>query len=196
MRFKQDRTFYRPNPEHNQNIHLIQFEDIPGSEVYTYENRNGKLAGIAFAGRRQKPDWHFSFFNEQQRQDRIESWAKCQRDQAAYKAKHKIERSKPHTLTMGDILYTSWGYDQTNVDFYQVVELIGKCTVIIREIAQKTMAGHGGPSESVVAVKDSFTGGPMTKRANSTNRVRIASYCSAGLWDGQPKHQTGWGYGH
>jgi hypothetical protein len=26
--------------------------------------------------------------------------------------------------------------------------------------------------------------------------VKISSYASAYLWDGKPKNQTGWGYGH
>ena len=29
---------------------------------------------------------------------------------------------------IGDIVYSSWGYDQTNVDFYEVVGKQGKIT--------------------------------------------------------------------
>ena len=42
-----------------------------------------------------------------------------------------------HPLQIGSILYTSWGYEQTNIDFYQVIELIGTSTVVLREIAQE-----------------------------------------------------------
>ena len=28
-------------------------------------------------------------------------------------------------LKVGDVLRSSWGYDQTNVDYYEVVELVG-----------------------------------------------------------------------
>ena len=31
--------------------------------------------------------------------------------------------TKDHDVKVGDIYYTSWGYDQTNIDFYEVVPL-------------------------------------------------------------------------
>lgn len=42
---------------------------------------------------------------------------------------------------VGDIYYTAWGYDQTNVDFYQVVALKGKRTAVIRQIANDYLDG-------------------------------------------------------
>lgn len=42
---------------------------------------------------------------------------------------------------VGDIYYSSWGYDQTNVDFYQVVALKGKHTAVIRQIANDYLGG-------------------------------------------------------
>lgn len=37
-------------------------------------------------------------------------------------------------IKIGDIFSASWGYDQTNVDFFQVVEIVGKCSVRIRQV--------------------------------------------------------------
>lgn len=37
-------------------------------------------------------------------------------------------------VKVGDIFSTSWGYDQTNVDFFQVVELVGNLSVRVREV--------------------------------------------------------------
>lgn len=42
---------------------------------------------------------------------------------------------------VGDIYYSSWGYDQTNVDFYQVVALKGKHTAVIHQIANDYLGG-------------------------------------------------------
>lgn len=42
---------------------------------------------------------------------------------------------------VGDIYYSAWGYDQTNVDFYQVVALKGKHTAVIRQIANDYLGG-------------------------------------------------------
>lgn len=38
-------------------------------------------------------------------------------------------------VKVGDIFVSSWGYEQTNVDFYQVIALVGKHSVRVREVA-------------------------------------------------------------
>ena len=162
------------------------------AEIYLIDEKHA----MGFGGRRSKPDFNYLFRNQERRDQYVDKYIDGLREAQVYAAKRKADRSQPHTLKVDDILYTSWGYDQTNVDFYQVVEIVGKCTVVIREVAHKTISGSGGPSESVIAIKDSFIGEAMTKRSNSTNSVRIASYASASPWDGQPKHQTGFGWGH
>ncbi len=45
-------------------------------------------------------------------------------------------RAAGHTLKVGDTLYTSWGYDQTNVSFYRVVAVPSKHRVDVVEIDQ------------------------------------------------------------
>lgn len=37
-------------------------------------------------------------------------------------------------VKIGDLFYTSWGYEQTNVDFFQVVALVGESSVRVREV--------------------------------------------------------------
>ena len=53
------------------------------------------------------------------------------------KQKYKEERIKPHSLKVGDILYCSWGYDQTNVDYFKVSEVIGKRKIKIPKKRKK-----------------------------------------------------------
>ena len=43
----------------------------------------------------------------------------------------------------GKVFYTSWGYDQTNVDFYQVMDVTKKMAVV-RKITQSIVEGSGG----------------------------------------------------
>lgn len=40
-------------------------------------------------------------------------------------------------VKVGDIFYASWGYDQTNVDFFRVKKLRGKTQVVLQEVALK-----------------------------------------------------------
>jgi hypothetical protein len=96
-----------------------------------------------------------------------------------------------HPLKLGDILVSSWGYDQTNVDFYQVVK-ISKSSVSIRQIKATVT-----PSESIamtgasVPVVGEFQSEPFTKRPNEHGRVRISSFETAFPWDGKPRY-TSW----
>lgn len=66
----------------------------------------------------------------------------------------KSQYQNPYKV--GDILHHSWGYDQTNCDFYQVVE-VKKASVVLRKIGTKTVSGSEGfMSESLMPVKDAF----------------------------------------
>lgn len=138
-------------------------------------------------------------------------------------------------VKVGDFFVSSWGYDQTNVDFYKVVGMTasGKSVKVQKwTSALAPGAEDGGPSESVVP-----GGSPATYRDWSaatpemdhwerqeavverempveTKRLRVHgdstgsraskyavsfsvnSYSNAYLWDGQPEHQTGYGWGH
>jgi hypothetical protein len=85
------------------------------------------------------------------------------------------------------VLYSSWGYDQTNVDFYQVTKLVGKNTVEVRAIGNNITDHDGWASGKCVPAIDNFTGQPMKKRVDgNTNSIRVHSFESARLWDGRP----------
>ena len=93
---------------------------------------------------------------------------------------------------VGDILYDSWGYEQTNIDFYQVIEVKPK-SVIIRPIGQE-VTEEGNMSGHTIPIKDCFTGEPVTKKLtgwwNGEKSVATISskYGSISLWDGKPKY--------
>lgn len=105
------------------------------------------------------------------------------------------------TVKVGDIFTYSWGYDQTNVDFYQVVRCTTK-TVWVRRVNSTCVGGHNSPSEQVVPVRGSWH-----RYDKKTHRKRLGTgwrgtpcfsmdHGTASLWDGTPERQTGWGYGH
>jgi hypothetical protein len=83
------------------------------------------------------------------------------------KAKKKeAQKVMNHNFKVGMFIYNSWGYDQTNIDFYQVVECKEK-SVILREIAKSIVAGSEGfMSAKVKPIKDYFVGEPILKRIN------------------------------
>lgn len=104
--------------------------------------------------------------------------------------------SPAHGLKVGDILVSSWGYEQTNIDFYEVVKVTPKGVGIVK-IEKKTIGPTDGPSIKVVPVPGTGKGGKvLTKRPRPNGYVSITSYSSAQKWDGQPEHETGASYGH
>ena len=98
-----------------------------------------------------------------------------------------------HDFKVGDILVSSWGYDQTNVQWYQVVGVTPK-SVKIREIKGRVQE-TGFMSGESVPIPDAFTnnlwfGEQKTARVNSHGWVNITSdgYITAQKWDGNPEY--------
>ena len=86
-----------------------------------------------------------------------------------YKAERKAKRAAEKVEAVanvkeGDIFVASWGWEQTNVDAYQVVEKKG-ATVTLREIGLESVEGSEGfMSDRVRPAKDIFIGEAFKKR--------------------------------
>ena len=50
------------------------------------------------------------------------------------KEKEAKQVKRNHNVKVGDVFYTSWGYEQTNVDFFQVIELRGSSSALVRQV--------------------------------------------------------------
>lgn len=57
-------------------------------------------------------------------------------------AKKEIRQNMQHGFEVGQVYYTSWGYDQTNVDFYLVLEVKGK-RVLVQHIGADMAQSEG-----------------------------------------------------
>jgi hypothetical protein len=73
---------------------------------------------------------------------------------AAFKA------STPNPWKVGDLCHTSWGYDQTNVDAFQVTEVKSRTTIFVRAIGGK-VEETGWAQGKFTPVKDQFIGQPI-----------------------------------
>ena len=98
-------------------------------------------------------------------------------------------------VKVGDIFESTWGYDQTNVDYYEVVGLTG-ASVKVRQIASTTARDTGLWAQRYVKpVPGQFIGEVMTKRIQEgwnggTPTFTVNSYATAYLWDGTPTLET------
>lgn len=100
-------------------------------------------------------------------------------------------------VIVGDIFVSSWGYDQVNVDFYQVVKTTPQ-SVVLRKIDKRLVKGRGEPTEYYTAVANKFVDRPFRRKLQDYRGpfVKINSYAIATKWDGKPAQQTGAAYGH
>jgi len=96
---------------------------------------------------------------------------------------------------VGDILTGSWGYDQTNVEFWQVIG-VTKAGVKIQKV-QRFMSKDDGHATRVYATKDQFIGQPVSKRVSRDGYVKLYDFgCYLRKWDGGGRYETSWGAGH
>jgi hypothetical protein len=124
-------------------------------------------------------------------------------------------------VTVGTVFVRSWGYDQTNVDFYEITEISksgksGKARKIRSKVAESqgysdrvvadTSDERFDVSQSCARCSNSHEGSKgwdgheytldYTWQAR-TNRLTVTSYGDhAYRWDGSSMYQTGWGFGH
>lgn len=60
----------------------------------------------------------------------------------AYQQRKQQPTPNAEGVRIGDLFYGSWGYEQTNIDFFEVVALKGKHTAVLREIAREYIGGY------------------------------------------------------
>lgn len=119
---------------------------------------------------------------------------------------------------VGDILYSSWGYDQTNIEFFKVVK-VSEFSVWIQQVGSKIVEVTGWAHENVVPTdssdyqvrnwdnkEDEFGNiNTFITKTYPVNRhkikhfdwkdeesyyVTLNSFSHASLWDGKPKGQS------
>jgi hypothetical protein len=179
-----------------------QVEVMPdaGITVIRYNGaKTGKPAAAVYSGKSENPLWDYYFGSESAREQYIA--AQLEKSKAAMAVRQERAQAKrdfQHGMKDGDILYSSWGYDQTNIDFYEVVGVVGK-QVLIREVETKVVRrGHG--ADSVVPVPGRYIGAVLKKIPQKGYRgepyVKVSDSQSAYPWDGKPKDRTAPGWGH
>jgi len=104
----------------------------------------------------------------------------------------KVNKPMPN-VNVGDIFVCSWGYDQTNIDYYKVLEVKNKSVVISAIGQNRTYTGHmQGECNPVPEV---VSGKRITKRINACGdsvSLKMTSYSWAHPWSGKTNHFTEW----
>ena len=191
------------NPRQLSNIQWLLKQDdatyeshLDGEvQVVKYNPAGAYPVAAIFRNKKKDPVAHYRYKNEEDReaaiQRQIESELSNQKWKADRKAKAKANKVD---LKVGDILYTSWGYEQTNIDFYVVTKLIGKATAEYKKIGSKHVKETSWCSAEVAP--------DLSHQSEETFRGRIGQY---GIYIGRSigyasktsinsTHHASWGY--
>jgi len=173
-----------------------------GIEVFSSEE---KLSAIAFSGKSKKADWHYRFRSLEQMAAHIEKWLgnviskfEAQAAEKKQRAEQNAALSAADHYQVGDILYNSWGWEQTNIDFYLVTAVKNK-TIEVQSVyplqVEGSMYSHGMAcmvvaSEEINPNGESFQ---LKVKAGYRGSVMLSapkSYYHFSKWDGRPLYRS------
>ena len=122
------------------------------------------------------------------------------------KAKEKVNK---FGVKVGDLYSASWGYDQTNIDFFQVVELVGETMVRVKEVipvmTEENTKGYSmardvkfentnkllEPVKRSVFIKDQEKGDlKKIKQWGSETYFSISSFANAYKYNGEQLYES------
>jgi hypothetical protein len=170
---------------------------IPDDEVLVLKNED-RLIAVAWSGKRSKYDWYYRFRDKKQMDKYISDYFCKLEDRARLKIERKEQKKKEKqeffdSIQVGDIFVDSWGYDQTNVDFYKVTKKL-KASIKVVKIGSETVADYTS-AELVIPRESIHTSEEITK-VPQDGYIRTSSFSHAVPWSGKPMHETAAGWGH
>lgn len=165
-------------------IEVKQPDDLGVAYVYRIGERGYGVLG--YGGKRTHHDFHFSYKTIEQAHDKIESWFSSLKGHVTLMADRRKLLFQPNSFKVGDIVVNSWGYDQTNVDWYKVTKRTDNF-VWLQPISghfeeKGFMCGDSLPSDKELAE-------PVEQHKAYGDHVCF-KYGSGSKWDGRPMYES------
>ena len=140
---------------------------------------------------------NYKFRTIQSMSEYFERWRAAQERhenevQAIKAAQKKARANFVNPFEVGQVFYDSWGYDQTNIDFYQVTQ-VGNKSVKIRNISQIMTRAAGYMCEYVRPDIGNFIGEEETKIISFDSKciAHVNGYRGwLSVWDRQEIYQS------
>lgn len=177
--------------------------------VQTYDS--GRVHALGLFGKAQKPNFHYTFKSVERAERHVRQFFQNCREHQANRAQRKEQRTIfAHAAKVGDVYKTCWGYDQTNVEFFEIVEIKGKYA-ILREIAAESISNGSGQDRLMPMsgafleprYKDDDRGLPIRRliqdgyiKIDEVRHGRPWGTRVAGVLIGRPATATSSGWGH
>lgn len=137
----------------------VSFADIPAAAV------REALKTAGFRWHKQKKVW-YGYKTPEQAEAIINGADQPETDG---KPEQKQQPANEFGVEVGDIFSASWGYDQTNVNFFQVIALAGKSSVRVREVY-------------LPMIEESYTCSMAADRTYRVNRKELAAPCEYSIF--------------
>jgi hypothetical protein len=157
---------------------------------------NGSIYGKATRVKTGKEGWHFRFRSVEQREAKIAEFksdekakVKARADKVA--ANRTARQGFVNPYKPADVFCYSWGYDQTNVEWFQCVG-VGPRSVILRPIdgTLTTREGYSDMSGWTEPKPGEFTGQPfrVNIQIRDGSHWLPAAHGNYNAWDGKQKY--------
>lgn len=147
--------------------------------------------------RAKKPRYLGSFSSETERETAVRGWFERARQVEATKQEHYAERREvrqaeranaERAFEVGDVIYNSWGYEQTNVDFYLIIARTDHY-VTLQPIGDIVTNSPQWAVDYVIPNPDKHTGEPERHKINvwrGKEQSISFKYGAGRKWDGDP----------
>ena len=181
LQTKAERQAWRQQTiDHHIKEHGAQVRSVYDLIILTYDEDDKYYLKIWKANGAHPFD-NYYFRSIERRQTFIDDRIDSAESRTARKAeRNRIKSAFKADLKPGDIYYTSWGYDQTNVDFYRVDSVKGSFA-ILQEIAAKHIPdSDGSMSCRVIADPTRTVGDPIRKKICVGITTSPLSKCAPG----------------
>lgn len=174
------------------------------SAAYAFlEERGGKFLAMGFYGKQSKASFYYSYGKEADRNKKVEIFFKGCQAMEQYKAEQKAAakaRNSNSGLKVGQVFVSSWGYDQTQVNYYEVVALIGAASAKVQAVKGESLEGSEGMMSQKVmpsAEANRFSGDAFMAKVErnrdgsfSIRSAKIAGRGGASAWEGKPNYNS------
>lgn len=185
---------YIPN-----NYELIDTSDLINSnlnDLKFYGDQN-KLIALCHSEKTKNPIWHYKFKNIDHMLNKIKSTIDERIEHKQKIVERKENRKLPHTFKIGDYVSCSWGYDQTNIYFYMITEVVSDSSVRLARVRGQIFKSE--ETHDLIVPTTEIIGETKLKKVgrNTLNEyIKFSSFMYGFKWDGKPKYKTNPLYGH
>lgn len=187
---------YRQGDASNTKLFAIHLDHDMGSIFVDQEH----LIVTSYLGKATNPTTNYRFKDSEALmkhvKETIEKFKRIKQSRIDRRAE-RVEWARKANLEffekvkVGSVLYDTWGYEQTNVEFYQVLAIKGS-KVLIKEIGHEQVgeATSWASCNVMPAIDPSPTQGGATWKIVKGGGVRINSSVCLRPWHGKALHKS------